>query len=55
MRHTKDYLLITDPILLCYIVTRKRITVRLRLVRIVFKVGWPSHSCWLLTVSYTIC
>ena len=30
-----------------YTVNRIRITLRLRSFKVVFKVGWPSHSCWL--------
>ena len=54
MEHTNVYLLRAVLILLCYTVTRKRITVKLRFVNVVFNVGWPAHSCWLCTI-YTIC
>ena len=47
MRHNNVFLLRTVLILLCYIVNRIRITLRLRSVKVVFKMGWPSHSCWL--------
>ena len=54
-KHIKGYLRRTVLILLCSTVNRIKITVRLRLVKIVLKVVWPSQSCWLWTISYTIC
>ena len=54
-KHIKGYLRKTVLILLCSTVNRIKITVRLRLVKIVLKVVWPSQSCWLWTISYTIC
>ena len=54
MEHTNGYPLRAVLILLCYTVNRKRITVKLRFVKVVFNVGWRAHSCWLCTI-YTIC
>ena len=45
MKHTNGYLLRAVLTLLSYTVNRITITVRLRLVKIVFKVIWTSHSC----------
>ena len=39
MKHTNGYLLRAVLILLCYTVNRMRITVNLRFVKVVFKMG----------------
>ena len=54
MEHTNGYQLSAVLILLCYTVNRIRSTVKLRFVKVVFNVGWPSDFCWLCTI-YTIC
>ena len=40
IRHSNGYLLRAVLMLLCYIVNRIRITVRLRFVKVVLNVGW---------------
>jgi hypothetical protein len=47
MKHTIGYLLRAVLFLLCYTVKRIRIPVNLRFVKVVFRVGWTSHSGWL--------
>ena len=40
IRHSNGYLLRAVLMLLCYTLNRIRITVRLRFVKVVLKVGW---------------
>ena len=47
MKHTNGFLLRAALSLLCYTLNRIRITVNLRFVKVVFRVGWTSHFCWL--------
>ena len=47
MKHTNGFLLRAVLILLCYTAKSRRITVNLRFVKGVFRVGWTSQSCGL--------
>ena len=51
MKHINGLLHRAVLTLLCYIVNRLRITMRLRFVKVVLKVGWLWHSYWFWHIS----